>query len=138
MLCSPHDFATMHPDSAKHRSALGRKGRTLMQQQHVSQLAPGEGRAVHMSGDTYSFKVVGETSDRMLTLLEGIIPAGSGPPPPLPHREIEYFFLVEGALGIFGGYRIFPPAAGNFRTVPKGALPRFKNVGGEAGKMLNP
>ena len=53
----------------------------LMQQQHVSQLASGEGRAVHMSGDTYTFKAVGETSDGMLTLFESLIPPGGGPPP---------------------------------------------------------
>jgi len=107
-----------------------------MQQQRVSQMAPGEGRAVHMSGDTYTFKAVGETSDGMLTLFEAIIPPGGGPPPHIHHREIEYYYVLEGALEIMDGGETFTAPAGTFVTIPKGALHRFKNVGAEPAKML--
>lgn len=107
-----------------------------MQQQHVSQLAPGEGRAVHMSGDTYTFKAVGETSDGMLTLFEAIIPPGGGPPPHIHHREIEYYYVLEGALEIIDGDETFTAPAGTFVTIPKGALHRFKNAGAETARML--
>src|SRR5690349_20422312 len=94
----------------------------IMQQHHVTQLASGEGRAVHMSGDTYTFKAVGETSDGMLTLFEAIIPPGGGPPPHIHHREIEYYYLLEGELEIMDGDETFMAHAGAFITIPKGAL----------------
>lgn len=108
----------------------------MQQQQHVTQLAPGEGRAVHMSGDTYTFKAVGETSDGMLTLFEAIIPPGGGPPPHIHHREIEYYYVLEGELEIMDAGRTFIARAGAFVTIPKGALHRFKNVGTVTAKML--
>ena len=105
-------------------------------QQHVSQMAPGEGRAVHMSGDTYTFKAVAERSDGMLTLFEAIVPPGGGPPPHIHHRELEYYYVLEGALEIMDGDETFTAPAGTFVTIPKGALHRFKNVGAEPAKML--
>lgn len=107
-----------------------------MLQHHVSQFARGEGRAVHMSGDTYTFKAVGETSDGMLTLFEAIIPPGGGPPPHIHHREIEYYYVLEGALEITDGDQTFTAPPGTFVTIPKGVLHRFKNAGAEPAKML--
>ena len=107
-----------------------------MQRQRVSLMAPGEGRAVHMSGDTYTFKAVGETSDGMLTLFEAIIPPGGGPPPHIHHGEIEYYYVLEGAIQIMDADETFSAPAGTFVTIPKGALHRFKNVGTETAKML--
>jgi mannose-6-phosphate isomerase-like protein (cupin superfamily) len=83
-----------------------------MLQHHVSHLALGEGRAVHMSGDTYTFKAVGETSDGMLTLFDAIIPPGGGPPPHIHHREIEYYYVLDGTLEIFDGANAFTAPAG--------------------------
>src|SRR5207237_4616850 len=108
-----------------------------MQQQHVSQLASGEGRAVHMSGDTYTFKAVGETSDGMLTLFESIIPPGGGPPPHIHHREIEYYYLLEGELEIMDGDQTFIARAGAFITIPKGAPHRSKTEGTDTAHMPN-
>jgi mannose-6-phosphate isomerase-like protein (cupin superfamily) len=107
-----------------------------MQQLAVTQLASGEGRAVHMSGDTYTFKAVGETSDGMLTLFESLIPPGGGPPPHIHHREIEYYYLLDGELEIMDGDRTFMARAGAVITIPKGALHRFTNVGTDTARML--
>jgi len=107
-----------------------------MQQQQVIHLAPGEGRAVHMAGDTYTFKAVGETTDGALTLIEGVIPPGGGPSPHIHHRESEYFYVLEGELEIMEEGRTFAAPAGAFVNIPKGALHRFKNVGTTPARML--
>ncbi len=107
-----------------------------MHQPQVTQLAPGEGRTVHMSGDTYTFKAVGETTDGLFTLFESIIPPGGGPPPHVHLREIEYYYVLEGELEIMKADGTFLAGVGTFVNIPKGTLHRFKNVGTETAKML--
>ncbi len=51
-------------------------------------------------------------------------------------REIEYYYVLEGALEIMDGSETFAAPAGTFVTIPKGALHHFKNVGTETAKML--
>ncbi len=107
-----------------------------MQQQQVTHLAPGEGRTVHMSGDTYTFKAVGETTDGLFTLFEAIIPPGGGPPAHIHLRESEYYYVLEGELEIMEEGRTFVAPTGAFVNIPKGALHRFKNVGTAPARML--
>ena len=107
-----------------------------MHQPQVTQLAPGEGRAVHMSGDTYTFKAVGETTDGLFTLFESIIPPGGGPPPHIHLRESEYYYVLAGELEIMGAGETFLAGVGTFVNIPKGTLHRFKNVGTAPAKLL--
>ena len=107
-----------------------------MQEPQVTQLAPGEGRAVHMSGDTYTFKAVGETTDGLFVLFEAIIPPGGGPPAHIHLRESEYYYVLEGEVEITAAEGTFLAGVGTFVNIPKGTLHRFMNVSTEPAKML--
>ena len=107
-----------------------------MQQPQVTHLAPGEGRTVHMSGDTYTFKAVGETTDGSFVLFEAIIPPGGGPPAHIHLRESEYYYVLEGEVEITADEGAFLAGVGTFVNIPKGTLHRFMNVGTEPAKML--
>ena len=107
-----------------------------MQQPQVTQLAPGEGRTVHMSGDTYTFKAVGETTDGLFVLFEAIIPPGGGPPAHIHLGESEYYYVLEGEVEITAAEGTFLAGVGTFVNIPKGTLHRFMNVSTEPAKML--
>lgn len=106
------------------------------QQAGVRYVPPGEGRAVWGSGDTYTFKAVGEDTNEAFTLFEGEIPPQSGPPPHIHHWEDEAYYVLEGELEVLGGERTFTAGAGSFVYIPRGTVHRFKNVGDATARML--
>jgi quercetin dioxygenase-like cupin family protein len=102
----------------------------------VVHVPPDEGRSLHLSGDTYTFKVVGEETGGSLVLLEALIPPQGGPPPHIHHAEDEFFWLLEGELEFLTNGRTFTANAGSFVYIPKGTTHRFKNVGTQTARML--
>jgi len=103
----------------------------------VVYVPPDEGRAVHMSGDTYTFKAVSEDTGGALMLFDAYVPPQGGPPPHIHHREDEAFYLLEGVLEFQAGEdRTLTVGAGSFLFIPKGTVHRFKNVGEEDARML--
>ncbi len=105
-------------------------------QRRVTHVPPGEGRAVWVVGDTYTFKATGEQTDGSFMLFEASIPPGSGPPPHLHLREHEAYYVLEGEIEVLDGDRSFVAGAGSFVHVPKGAVHRFENVGQTDARML--
>ncbi len=102
----------------------------------VRHVPAGEGRAIWITGDTLTFKAVGEETNGGLMLLEGVIAPQQGPPPHIHHREDEYYYVVEGEFEILDGDRTFTASTGSFVHIPKGTLHCFKNVGEEPGRLL--
>ena len=97
---------------------------------------PDEGRSLHLSGDTYTFKALGEDTGGSLVLLEARVPPLGGPPPHIHHAEDEFFWLLEGELEFLTNGRTFTANAGSFVYVPKGTTHCFKNVGTQTTRML--
>jgi mannose-6-phosphate isomerase-like protein (cupin superfamily) len=97
---------------------------------------PDEGRSLHLSGDTYTFKALGEDTVGSLVLLEARVPPLGGPPPHIHHAEDEFFWLLEGELEFLTNGRTFTANAGSFVYVPKGTTHCFKNVGTQTTRML--
>jgi mannose-6-phosphate isomerase-like protein (cupin superfamily) len=97
---------------------------------------PDEGRSLHLSGDTYTFKALGEDMGGSLVLLEARVPPLGGPPPHIHHAEDEFFWLLEGELEFLTNGRTFTANAGSFVYVPKGTTHCFKNVGTQTTRML--
>ena len=95
-----------------------------------------EGRSLHLSGDTYTFKALGEDTGGSLVLLEARVPPLGGPPPHIHHAEDEFFWLLEGELEFLTNGRTFTANAGSFVYVPKGTTHCFKNVGTQTTRML--
>ena len=105
-------------------------------QQRVAYIAPGEGKAVYLVGDTYTFKVVGEETDGRFALIEGLVPPQAGPPPHIHHREDEVFWVLEGEVEFLDTDRTLLAGAGSCLRIPKGTLHRFKNVGTTPARIL--
>lgn len=102
----------------------------------VMHLPLDEGRSLHMSGDTYTFKAVGEDTGGALVLLEALVPPQGGPPPHIHRAEDEWFWLLEGELEFMINRHTFMANAGSFVYVPKDTPHRFKNVSMQTARML--
>jgi quercetin dioxygenase-like cupin family protein len=59
-------------------------------------LQAGKGRAVWVVGDHYTVKCSGEDTGGAFTLIEVLVPPGSGPPPHIHRREDEMFYVLAG------------------------------------------
>ncbi len=102
----------------------------------VVHVPPDDGRSLHLSGDTYTFKAVSEDTGGPLVLLDALVPPRGGPSPHINHAEDELFWLLEGELEFLTDGRTFVANAGSFVYVPNGTTHRFKNVGTRTTRML--
>jgi quercetin dioxygenase-like cupin family protein len=115
------------------------EGEKIMQSEKkgVVYVPAGERRSVWATGDTCTFKVVGEDTGGALTLFVDFVPPQGGPPPHIHHREEEAFYLLEGELEFQAEEdRTLTVDAGSFLYIPKGTVHGFKNFGVEDARML--
>ena len=100
-------------------------------------LQPGEGKAVSVLGDRYTYKAVGEQTGGAYGLVETTVPAASSGPPPHVHRgEDEAFYVLEGELTVLIGDRTLSASAGSFAFVPRGTVHTFSNQGASDARFL--
>lgn len=92
-------------------------------------------RHVSVAGDTYTILVRGEDTGGRYCLIDMHVPPGGGPP---PHRHDfeEMFTLLEGQLEFTFRGGTSTVAAGLTVNIPANAPHSFKNVSGEAARML--
>lgn len=102
----------------------------------VRHVAPGEGRAVWVVGDTYTFKATAAETEGRLVVWEAVIPPGAGPPPHLHHTQDEAYYVLEGELEVLDGEKTFTARAGAFVFIPRGAVHCFRNVSATPSRML--
>jgi quercetin dioxygenase-like cupin family protein len=87
-------------------------------------LGPGEGKAVSVLGDRYTFKAAGRDTGGRYGLVEVTAPAGApGPPPHIHDGEEEAIYVVEGDLRVQIAERTLQASAGAFALVPRGNRP---------------
>jgi mannose-6-phosphate isomerase-like protein (cupin superfamily) len=89
-------------------------------------------------GQRVDFLATGETTDGHYSLFHVFIPAG--PPGPVPHSHRhadEFFFVVEGGIEVLFEDAWHPLGPEQFLHVPRGALHTFRNVTGDAARMLS-
>lgn len=74
--------------------------------------------------------------DGKYCLVECIVPVGAGPPPNHHAGETEAFYVLEGQVGfmIQGEDRL--AKAGDFVSIPDGAVHAFQAVGGTPARLL--
>lgn len=97
---------------------------------------PGEGRAVHVVGDTYRLLGVGGDTDRQYVVMEATTPPGGGPPPHYHTREEEGFYILEGEVEIRAGDETIRGTPGMFVNIPKHLPHGFKNVSDRPARLL--
>jgi mannose-6-phosphate isomerase-like protein (cupin superfamily) len=99
---------------------------------HEVALTKGEGRAIWLLGDLYTFKLTGEA----LSVTELTVFPQNGPPPHIHQREDESFWVLEGEFSVLLGERTLTAGQGAFVHIPKGMLHTYKNVGSTPGRMI--
>ncbi|HEX2183194.1 MAG TPA: quercetin 2,3-dioxygenase [Rubrobacteraceae bacterium] len=102
----------------------------------ATHIAPGEGGAVWLLGDLYTFKAVSEDTEGAFALWETTSPPGGGPPPHLHRQEDETFYVLEGEMEFWAGGDTIRAGAGSFVHIPRGTLHTFKNVGTTPARFL--
>jgi quercetin dioxygenase-like cupin family protein len=96
----------------------------------------GQGATTWFSGDTYTIKASGESTDGSLGLVEATVPPGGGPIAHAHTRTDEAFYVLSGELEILDGARTFVARTGDFVFIPRGIRHRFKNTGVHGVRML--
>ena len=94
------------------------------------------GRAFWGPGDHYTFLVTGEESGGAYFVMEALVPPGGGPPPHIHTREDETFYLLEGQLEFLSGDETIVAGRGDFVSVPRGTVHRFKNTGDDTARVI--
>ena len=102
----------------------------------VRHVPAGEGRAIWLVGDTYTFKATADDTNGAFTLWEAIVPPQAGPPPHIHHWQDEGYYILEGQLEVLDHDRTIAASAGSFVHIPRGRLHEFKNPGPTETRML--
>ena len=95
-----------------------------------------EGRTIAVVGDLYRFLATGDDTDGKYAMFEAIVPPGGGPPPHTHSREVESFYIVEGAITFTVGDQQIVATEGTFANIPIGSLHSFKNATDKAARMI--
>jgi quercetin dioxygenase-like cupin family protein len=96
----------------------------------------GQGPTKWFSGDTYTIKATGESTNGSLGLVEATVPPGAGPIAHAHSQVDEAYYVLSGELEMLDGGRTFVARAGDFVFIPRGIRHRFKNTGVHAAKLL--
>ena len=98
-------------------------------------LGPGEGKIVPVPGHTITYKLCGEDTNGVFSLLEVDL-YGDGPPQHIHKTEDEAFYVLEGEIDILMGERIIKAKAGSFVFIPKGMVHAMCRTGQNPAKFL--
>ena len=94
------------------------------------------GATYYGPGDVYRFLVTGAETGGAYFAMEAIVPPGGGPPPHIHTNEDETFYVVEGRCEFLLGDATVTASAGDFVSVPCGAVHRFHNASDELARLI--
>jgi len=84
----------------------------------------------------WSVLATADTTGGALSIMDQVMPKGSGPPAHIHPRLHEYFYLLEGDISYQLGDQVLPASAGAFVSVPATTVHGFV-VGSETARVLN-
>jgi mannose-6-phosphate isomerase-like protein (cupin superfamily) len=99
-------------------------------------VAAGEGMCIKTADQTMNVKMTASASDRELTIIEGRIAGGSGPPLHVHAVENEAYYVLEGEFEFICGERSVRGGPGTFVFAPRNVPHRYRNVGTELGRIV--
>lgn len=102
----------------------------------VVRVARADGHTVWLSGDVYTVKLSAEQSGGSLSVVEGSVPPGAGPPMHQHADADEAFYLLSGELTISAGEREYAARAGDLVFIPRGTYHQFRNTGLHPARQL--
>ncbi len=96
----------------------------------------GDGRALSVLGNTFTFKVMAADTDDSYSVIEITSPPNGGLPPHKNTRESETHIILRGTYSFMLGTQTHEAGPGAVFFVPRGTLHAFQNVGQEQGQVL--
>lgn len=97
---------------------------------------PGEGQSGDLGSIGVEFKLWGEATGGVLSVVEHPFPVGALVPPHLHTREDEYSIVTQGEIGFRSGDREVVLGAGGYITKPRGELHTMWNAGPVPARMI--
>lgn len=101
---------------------------------HVVQ--PGEGLEADLGTIGVVFKLLGEQTNGLVSVVEHPFPVGALVPPHTHTREDEYSIVTEGSIGFRSGDREVVLGAGGYITKPRGEVHTMWNAGDRPARMV--
>ena len=99
-------------------------------------IQPGEGREGSLGSIGVVFKLFGEQTNGLVSVVEHPFPVGALVPPHLHTLEDEYSIVTKGAIGFRSGDREVVLEAGGYITKPRGELHTMWNAGSTPARMI--
>ena len=97
---------------------------------------PGAGEERNLGTIGVVFKLFGEQTNGLVSIVEHPFPVGACVPPHLHTREDEYSIVTEGEIGFRSGDREVVLGAGGYITKPRGELHTMWNAGSVPARMI--
>lgn len=95
----------------------------------------GEGPCIPWAGEM-RVKLGAAQSAGEMTVIENVIPPGSGPGLHIHEKENESYYVLDGDFEFVCGDDRVSGGAGTFVFAPRGLPHRFKNIGAASGRVL--
>ena len=105
-------------------------------ERHVTHVPPGEGKKLWVADELVTFVVSGDATGGAYALTDSTVPPLGEAPPHIHHREVEAFWVLEGALEIVVGEETFEASAGSFVHLPRGVPHAYRNAGTTPARFL--
>ena len=97
---------------------------------------PGEGKEAFLGTIGVVFKLFGEQTNGLVSIVEHPFPVGACVPPHLHTKEDEYSIVTEGEIGFRSGDREVVLGAGGYITKPRHELHAMWNAGSYPARMI--
>jgi quercetin dioxygenase-like cupin family protein len=99
-------------------------------------IKPDEGRAVRFPGGGVVFKLFGEQTGGLMSIVEHPIEPGALAPPHVHTNEDEYSYILEGDVGVRIGDEEFTAPPGSYVIKPRGIAHTFWNAGPRPARLI--
>jgi len=99
-------------------------------------ILPGEGHALGVLGNTFTFKVRAADTNDTYSIFEIASPPSGGIPPHVNTREAEAHIILQSTYSFLLGTQTHEAGPGTVFFVPRGTLHAFQNVGTAEGRLL--
>jgi quercetin dioxygenase-like cupin family protein len=99
-------------------------------------LSPREGKSVWLGGLGVDFKIAGEQTGGLFSIVEHPIDPGVLVPPHTHTREDEFSYVLEGEVGARIGDQVLQATPGCYIVKPRGVLHTFWNAGPQPARLL--
>ena len=99
-------------------------------------LTPQEGKSVWLGGLGVDFKLAGEQTGGLFSIVEHPIDPGIMVPPHTHTREDEFSYVLEGEVGARIGDQVLVATPGCYVVKPRGILHTFWNAGLQPARLI--